>query len=219
MDEKMLWDHYGAIQKSEHFSLGPYYSYQMRNTPRHIIFTLARYKFAMKMIGTGRRVLELGCNEGLGSYYLAEFSAAVHGVDFDEEAITWAKDNLPSDKLSFTCDNFLDKKYGQYEAVVSYDVIEHIYLNKEDLYLQTVLNNLLPTGIFITGTPNINAEQYANQDIAGAHVNMYSGERFQALLEKYFHNVFLFGQNDEMIHTGYIPMTHYLIALCCFKKI
>jgi hypothetical protein len=25
--------------------------------------------------------------------------------------------------------------------------------------------------------------------------------------------------NDETVHTGFYPMAHYLIALCCGKKI
>jgi hypothetical protein len=28
----------------------------------------------------------------------------------------------------------------------------------------------------------------------------------------------LFSMNDETVHTGFYPMAHYLIALCCGKK-
>lgn len=219
MDEKKLWDHYGAIQKGKSINFGPYYSYQFWNTPRHILFTLSRYKFAMKMIGTEKKILELGCNEGLGSYYLSEFASHVHGIDFDEGAISWATENLASDKLSFQTDNFLDKEYGKFDAVVSFDVLEHIYENNEGRFLNTVTKNLSETGIFIIGTPNIESERFSNKEIAGAHVNLYSGDRLVGVLNNFFNNVFLFSQNDEMIHTGFAPMAHYLLCLCCYKKI
>ena len=40
----------------------------------------------------------------------------------------------------------------------------------------------------------------------------------KSLLSKYFHNVFIFSMNDEVVHTGFYPMAHYLFALCCDKK-
>lgn len=218
VDERELWAKYEALQKDIPFSFGPYYSYQFRNTPRHVLFTLSRYKFAAKMVGVDKNVLELGCNEGLGSYYLSEFSAHVHGVDFDEAAITWAQSNLESQKLTFQCDNFLDKKYGDYQAVVSFDVIEHIYPENEDAFLRAIADNLVHDGICLVGTPNFTSHQYSNPEICGAHVNLYSGERLTESLGRYFHNVFLFGANDEIIHTGYVPMAQYLLALCAYKR-
>jgi hypothetical protein len=38
-------------------------------------------------------------------------------------------------------------------------------------------------------------------------------------MEDYFHNVFVFSMNDEVVHTGYYPMAHYLFAVCAGKKI
>ncbi|MFM8835604.1 MAG: methyltransferase type 12, partial [Actinomycetota bacterium] len=37
-------------------------------------------------------------------------------------------------------------------------------------------------------------------------------------LKKYFHSVFMFSMNDEVVHTGFFPMSHYLIAVCADKK-
>lgn len=218
MNEKKLWNYYGAIQKDKTFPFGPYYSYQFWNTPRHILFTISRYKFAMKMIGPKKKIIEFGCNEGLGAYYLSEFAVHVTGVDFDRDAIEWAKTNFASDKISFQCGNFIGKKYGEFDAVVSYDVIEHIYEQSEKDYLETASKNLNKNGIFIIGTPNIESERFSDPKIKGAHVNLYSGDRLTERLSEYFHNVFLFSQNDEMIHTGYTPLAHYLICLCCGKK-
>jgi hypothetical protein len=34
------------------------------------------------------------------------------------------------------------------------------------------------------------------------------------VLERFFTNVFLFSMNDEVVHTGFSPMAHYLFCLC-----
>jgi len=49
-------------------------------------------------------------------------------------------------------------------------------------------------------------------------VNCKSGPQLKSLLQNYFEHVFLFSMNDEVVHTGYYPMAHYLIAVCCGKK-
>ncbi len=37
-------------------------------------------------------------------------------------------------------------------------------------------------------------------------------------MSEYFHNVFMFSMNDEVVHTGYHRMAHYVIALCAGRK-
>lgn len=84
--------------------------------------------------------------------------------------------------------------------------------------METVIKNLLDNGIFIVGTPSLESQQYSNKDIIGAHVNIYTGENLRDTLNQYFNNVFMFTQNDEIIHTGHFRMANYLLAVCCYKK-
>jgi len=37
-------------------------------------------------------------------------------------------------------------------------------------------------------------------------------------MERHFHNVFMFGMNDEVVHTGYHKTAHYIFALACSRK-
>jgi hypothetical protein len=37
-------------------------------------------------------------------------------------------------------------------------------------------------------------------------------------MQQFFHNVFMFSMNDEVVHTGYHPMAHYLLAVCAHRK-
>ena len=73
-------------------------------------------------------------------------------------------------------------------------------------------------GALVIGTPSLESQHYASPQSKVGHVNCKSGTEFKAFLERYFHNVFLFSMNDEVVHTGFYPMAHYLIALCCGKK-
>ena len=73
--------------------LGRHVSYWFDNTPRRALYSLAYYKFAAKLIGSGKRVLDVGCGEGLGTWLLAVECGSARGVDIDEHAIAVAQAN------------------------------------------------------------------------------------------------------------------------------
>ena len=81
-----------------------------------------------------------------------------------------------------------------------------------------MLLSLDENGIMIVGMPSLESQAYASPQSKAGHVNCKSGDDMKTLLNRYFHNVFLFSMNDEMVHTGFSPMAHYLMALCCGKK-
>lgn len=224
MDKELeLWRKYGATQKESSVMLGSHSSYQWNNSRRHLLFSAARYKFAMKMIGNiytpnEKTILDLGCSDGFGTYYIAEFAKFVIGVDFDEEAIGYAKSENKATNIEYKLENFLNKKYGEFDGIVSFDVIEHIYPENVKNYMNTVIANLMGEGVFVIGTPSIETQQYSKGNVTGAHINVYKGEDFYTMLKGYFHNVFLFTQNDEIIHTGHLRMANYLIAVCSYPR-
>jgi hypothetical protein len=49
-------------------------------------------------------------------------------------------------------------------------------------------------------------------------VNLYEAPRLRDSMERIFHNVFMFGINDEIVHTGFAPMAHYLVAVGCYAR-
>lgn len=199
-------------------SLGRDWSYNIYNDPKRLGFVLSRYKFASRMACAAKRVLELGCNEGIGIPILSEFSKTYLGVDVDNEAIQVARKNWGSNKVSLITDDFLGKKYGEFDSIVCFDVIEHIKPVCETEFLKTIYLNLGNDGICIIGTPNITAAIYASIASRKGHVNLFDSVRLASLLTKLFHNVFLFGINDEVVHTGFLPMAHYLLAIGCYKR-
>jgi len=202
-------DYIGEVKRVE---LGNFFSYQMVNNPRWILHTFARYKFASKLIGQSPLldILDLGCNEGYGTLLLTEYGHKVTAIDSDTDAIMWARSNL-GENVNFICEDFLDKCYGKFDAVVSLDVIEHIEDDRK--YFETVVSNLKKDGFCIIGTPNETAKPYASKIGQLGHVNLFSAERLRDTTRRYFKNVFLFGMNDEVVHTGFYPMCNYLFVL------
>ena len=194
-------------------SLGGHWSFNLINDPKRLAFVLARYRFAARMAGRSASILELGCSEGIGTPILTENGADYVGVDLDTEAVNAGKANFGSDSNKVIDGDFLGQQYGQFDCVVSMDVVEHIEPEREQLFFQTVHENLSADGICVIGTPNIASEQYASEASRQGHINLFDGARLRAAMEQCFHNVFLFSMNDEVVHTGFEPMAHFLLAV------
>jgi 2-polyprenyl-3-methyl-5-hydroxy-6-metoxy-1,4-benzoquinol methylase len=188
------------------------------NTPRRILYYLSYYKFASKMIGNGKRVLDIGCGEGLGTWLLANECGFAKGIDVDADAIKVATENWVGPAAAFECADFLGSDTGTWDAVVSFDVIEHILPENSGNFFLKAAGCLSRDGVLIFGTPNITSDRYASQVSKAGHVNLYSGERLEEEMGRHFHHVFMFGANDEVVHTGFLPMAHYLIAMGCGKR-
>ena len=216
--EQQVWDRVTAMLGDHSKTLGRHWSFNLRNDPKRLAFVLSRYKLAGKLASPGNRVLELGCSEGIGCPILAETAASYTGVDMDENAIAAAEQNFANERCRFVGDDFLGKVYGEFDSVVSLDVIEHIHGDYEDLFFDTVFKNLANDGVCVIGTPNITSQVYASEMSKRGHINLYDGDRLAKSLGKIFHNVLRFGINDEIVHTGYEPMAHYLIHVGCYKR-
>ncbi|MCB1085252.1 MAG: class I SAM-dependent methyltransferase [Chlamydiia bacterium] len=218
VDEKKAWEETTKLFKCGTFKFGPHWSFNFRNDPKRLGFVLSRYKFAAKMLGKREGVLELGCSDGIGATILAENAEKYVGIDLDEPALKAAKENLDEDKFVFKFDDFMGKTYGKFDGVVSLDVVEHILPEFEAQYFETIYSNITESGICVVGTPNITSAPYASKASHLGHVNMFSHERLITTMKKYFHQVFPFGMNDEIMHTGYAPMAHYIFCVACHKK-
>jgi len=202
----------------EELGLGAGWAYY--DDPRHLIFTLARYKFVAKMFEGFETVLEVGCGDGFASRVVAQSVGALTGIDFDPVFVDNAR-RRPRDrwKIEFDCHDPLEGPYaGEYQGIFALDVLEHIPPADEDRFLRNVLESLAPHGSVIFGMPSLESQVHASPQSKAGHVNCKTGAELRATLSGYFHNVFTFSMNDEVVHTGFAGMAHYLLALCCGKR-
>jgi 2-polyprenyl-3-methyl-5-hydroxy-6-metoxy-1,4-benzoquinol methylase len=188
--------------------------------PKRTLFTLARYKFVAKMFTGRERVLEIGCADAFGTRLVQQATGHVTAVDFDPVFIedVQARMNPAWPMQAFVHDMLDGPVPGHYDAIFSLDVLEHIAPEHEHRFLTHASASLDTNGAMIIGMPSLESQTYASPQSKAGHVNCKSGSDFKATLEQHFHNVFVFSMNDEVVHTGYYPMAHYLIALCCGKK-
>ena len=81
-----------------------------------MLFILARYKFEMKMMQNrpGMKIIDLGCNDGIGDLMLRQNIDAqfIVGVDFDSEAVKWAKESLEDNVLHFEEADFMGRIFS-----------------------------------------------------------------------------------------------------------
>ncbi|HCR37615.1 MAG TPA: hypothetical protein DIU37_05650 [Opitutae bacterium] len=102
--------------------------------------------------GKTRRVFDLGCGSGVVAQHLSDLGYDVTGVDPSTRGIAIAQEHYPALKLhEGSCYDDLASQYGQFPALVSLEVIEHVY--DPVRYAQCVHALLEPGGIALISTP------------------------------------------------------------------
>lgn len=184
--------------------------------PRRLLFVLARYKFAAKMLSGKKSVLEVGCGDAFATRIVQQDVGSLCAIDFDPIFIQDALERM-EDRWKFDCrvHDILSGPVdgGPFEAAYALDVLEHIPASDEHLFIANIVRSLAPQGILIIGLPSIQSQAYASEGSKAGHVNCKDHKELGQLMRQYFHNVFIFSMNDEVVHTGFYPMAHYLFAL------
>jgi cyclopropane fatty-acyl-phospholipid synthase-like methyltransferase len=197
--------------------LGLTTNFVWQEDPRNLSFLLARYKFVAKMLSGKERVLEIGCGDGFGTRLVLQEVGSVCAVDFDPVLVKdtnermdedWAFECRAHDMLAGPVDG------GPYDAAYAVDVLEHIPRADEHRFVANAARSLIPKGVLILGSPFIQSQAYASRRSKEGHVNCKNHEELKLLAQDHFDNVFIFSMNDEIVHTGFYPMAHYLFALC-----
>ena len=196
--------------------LGLMTSWMLDDDPKRLAFTFSRYKFAAKMLNGCKRVLEVGCGDGIATRVIRQHVDEVVALDFDADFIADAKSTM-SDRwpIDFQVHDILKAPFpgGTFDGALSLDVMEHIPEEVEDTYLSNITASLSDFATLIVGMPSLESQPYASALSVAGHVNCKRQEDLNAALGRHFHKVFSFGMNDEVLHTGYARMAHYNIAI------
>jgi 2-polyprenyl-3-methyl-5-hydroxy-6-metoxy-1,4-benzoquinol methylase len=201
-------------------SLGLMSSQVWRDDPKRLAFVLSRYKFVAKMFSGMGQVLEVGCADAFGTRIVQQEVQHVVATDFDPVFVRFVNEH-PDPEGRLLCkvhDMVQGPLGGDFDGVFALDVLEHISLPDEDRFLKHLKESIVPQGVCILGTPSLESQLYASAPSKKGHVNCKTGTDLKQTLQRYFHNVFIFSMNDEVVHTGFYPMAHYLFAVCCFKR-
>jgi len=153
------------------------------------IFVVARYELILDLIGKeikGKRVLDVGCGDGVLSYLLAKKGANVIGIDSSEEAIRFAKERCRDlSNLNFQVASAYELPFSKdnFDYVISSEVIEHLkYPEKMLAEIKRIWNGrgkiIITTPIRFTETP-----------LDKMHYKEFFENEFKLLLKKYFEEI------------------------------
>lgn len=154
-----------------------------------------RYEWCLPYVAN-KRVLDIACGEGYGSYILAKTAASVVGVDISDEAVEHARRVYAgSDTLSFQQGNaaLIPLPDHSVDVVVSFETIEHHDRHAE--MMTEIRRVLTEDGLLILSSPN----KQIYSDLAGGdhnhfHVKELYFSELDDLLRQHFSDVTYFGQ-------------------------
>jgi GT2 family glycosyltransferase/SAM-dependent methyltransferase len=155
---------------------------------------LHRYAYAFEFV-QGKRVLDLACGEGYGSYLLARSAKSVLGVDIDENTIKHARNKYIKQNLEFKVGSITEVPIPgthRFDVTVCFEALEHVEDHQK--LLSEVKRLLTADGVFIVSTPNKKVYTDEPQFSNPFHVHELYFDEFKELLATHFKNVKFLGQ-------------------------
>lgn len=203
-------------------SLGLMSSQCWIDDPRRFVFMLSRYKFVSKLLSGSKNVLEVGCGDAFASRIVKQEVKKLTVSDFDKVFIDEINKRKIKTKwkLNTICNDFVKNSLNgiNFDAIYSLDVLEHIKQSNEKKFITNIVSSLSKNGVLVIGMPSIESQLYASEISKQGHVNCKTSPDLKKLMLNYFNTVFMFSMNDEVVHTGFHKMAHYIFAVCSHKK-
>ena len=157
----------------------------------------AQYKFTKDYV-LGQTVLDAGCGNGYGAYYLSSLAVRIIGMDISAEAIKYAQAHHQKENITYIRGNCESLPFHEhsFNIICSFEVIEHIpdYFS----FLEEMKRILKPGGIAIISTPNKKVSLSSGKSSANPyHSNEFSSEDLYNLLRPRFRDVTIYGQKGS----------------------
>jgi 2-polyprenyl-3-methyl-5-hydroxy-6-metoxy-1,4-benzoquinol methylase len=169
----------------------PYANAECNDSHAYLLPALARILDAARP----PRVFEVGCGNGAVANWIQLRGIEVTGIDFSESGISEARRAYPGLRLAQgSAYDDLVASHGRFPAVVSLEVVEHLYFPRK--FAKSVYDLLEPGGIAIISTPyhgymknlalaltgRLDAHFTALWD--GGHIKFWSERTLRILLEE-----------------------------------
>lgn len=181
--------------------------------PQRMAFVAARYKAVARLLTGKRRVLEVGCADGFFSRIVRQHVGYLCAVDVDDQAIAEAmREDCGDWPVYYMTHDILKGPARGFDACYALDVLEHMHPETEEMAFLTHMRESAP--VCILGSPSHESQGYASELSRKGHVNCKTEAEMRESLSAFWSHVFLFGMNDEVLHTGFGPMCHYRLAVC-----
>ena len=170
---------------------GAYHWDQISFNPiKRNIFVIDRYTNIIKLLKNeigcikNKRILDIGCGDGVLSYLLYKEGAKISGIDYSDIAINLAKQKTKNYNIDFRQGNAYKLMYNDntFDIVVSSDVIEH--LDNVNKYLSKINRVVVQNGIVIIST----SIRYTEYPLDKEHIIEWFPTEFKKIIEQKFKN-------------------------------
>ncbi len=148
---------------------------------------LHRYAMASAYVNN-KIVLDAACGCGFGSDILASQAKEVYAIDIAEEAIAYARATYQKNNLFFKTANIASLPFPDetFDVVVSFETIEHVDAQTQNVFLQEIKRVLKANGLLIISSPN--KRFYTDTQVGENHFHIHEfyQEEFVSKLHEYF---------------------------------
>lgn len=208
------------LQESSPTPLGLVTNSTWKKDSKRLIFTLSRYKFVSKMLHGRKHALEIGCGDGWVSKIVADAVQKISLTDYDVKFVRDAEKNSSKwqmSSVSCTVHDFVEsplKKSVCFDCAYALDVLEHIPVHEEDIFMTNIIKSCSRNSIIIFGMPSLESQYTIPEPKRDpGHINCKSQSEFVKTMNRHFETVLPFSMNDEVLHVGYGPMSQYLFCI------
>jgi 2-polyprenyl-3-methyl-5-hydroxy-6-metoxy-1,4-benzoquinol methylase len=153
----------------------------------------ARGPYLQRWIGKGKKVLDLGCRDGMLTRFFAPDNQVL-GVDIDRKAIELAHEKLGIETMWLDLNAEWPFQQEEFDAIVACEILEHLFVL--DHFIDRLAASLRPGGLFIGSVPNAFRMRNRLKFLAGepfetdpTHVRMFSHQMLYELLSEKFSRV------------------------------
>lgn len=152
-----------------------------------------RGPYLQRWIGAGKRVLDLGCRDGMLTSFFAPGNEVV-GVDIDQNALKLARNKLGIETHWLDLNAEWPFAADSFDAVVACEIMEHLFFLEP--FLEKVKKTLKKGGLFLGSVPNAFRMRNRLKFLFGkeyesdpTHVRQFSYFKLERVLLKYFSEI------------------------------
>jgi 2-polyprenyl-3-methyl-5-hydroxy-6-metoxy-1,4-benzoquinol methylase len=128
-----------------------------------------RKEFILSAIGSGKRVLDVGCLGGQITEVIRSRNNEVFGIEANPRAAGTARER-GIDVTIANVEDGIPFQTASFDAVNACEVVEHLYDTKS--FFDEVARVLRPGGVFVFTTPNLNSMENRIRVARGGYLGM-----------------------------------------------